>query len=154
MKNSWRNFSPLAWGVLLTSLAFLDCGDRARCDQLRQDTLSELAAWAQCTSDQDCVALPGNVNDCTGVLSCPFAVNAEHRGEAEIRMLNIGEDSVECHVCATLNCGVSAATSCDAASHQCTIVQTTFSPAGRPVDSGVGDSAIGDSRTDVETDSP
>jgi len=125
-----RTIAPLALLVVLMALALSQCGDKARCDQLRDDTYEKRRAWAQCDSDDDCFPLAGNPRDCTGVLSCPFAVNRRFREDAERLTLTIGEDSVDCHVCAVPNCNGSSEAHCDPFSHQC--LMETFFDAGPP----------------------
>jgi hypothetical protein len=103
----------------LIALTLAQCGDKARCEQLRDETYAKRHAWAECVSDDDCFTMPGNPRDCTGVLSCPFAVNIRHREEADRLSLTIGEDSVDCHVCAVPNCATSSRANCEMTSHQC-----------------------------------
>ena len=117
-----RTIAPALLTVLM-ALALSQCGDKGRCDQLRNDTYEKRRAWAQCISDEDCFPLAGNPRDCTGVLACPFAVNRRYREDAERVMLTIGEDSVDCHVCAVPNCNASSETHCEPLSHQCVVVE-------------------------------
>jgi hypothetical protein len=127
-----RTIAP-ALLVVLMALALSRCGDKGRCDQLRSDTYEKRRAWAQCVVDEDCFAMAGNPRDCTGVLSCPFAVNWRYREDAERVMLTIGEDSVDCHVCAVPNCNSSNVAHCEPLSHQCLLfdlldASTPFGP--------------------------
>jgi len=127
-----RTIAP-ALLVVLMALALSRCGDKGRCDQLRNDTYEKRRAWAQCVVDEDCFSLAGNPRDCTGVLTCPFAVNWRYREEAERVMLTIGEDSVDCHTCAVPNCSASGEVHCEPLSHQCLLFElldggTTFGP--------------------------
>jgi hypothetical protein len=116
------------------ALTLAQCGDKAKCEQLREETYAKRRAWAACVSDDDCFTMTGNPRDCTGVLTCPFAVNIRHREEADRLTLTIGEDSVDCHVCAIPNCATSARANCEMTSHQCVTADridggvTTFEP--------------------------
>src|SRR5882724_3725114 len=128
-----RTIASMTPLVVLMALALSQCGDKAHCEQLRNDTYEQWGAWAQCTSDEDCFPLAGNPRDCTGVLSCPFAVNRKYRVDAERRQLTIGEDSVDCHVCAVPNCNGSLQPHCEPLTHQCLMIEVldagaTFGP--------------------------
>ena len=104
--------------LALVLFGVVQCGDKGRCDRLRDETYQKRRTWAQCTDDSDCFPLPGNQKDCTGVLACPFAVNRRYREDAERLMLSIAEDSVDCHTCASPNCNVSMFSHCEPLSHQ------------------------------------
>jgi hypothetical protein len=109
--------------LALTALALVDCGDKARCNTVRDETYQKRVTWARCDADADCIVLAGNQSDCTGVLACPFAIHRSHREEAERLLLTIGEDSVDCHICAVPTC-TGGATTCEQSSHQCVMSYT------------------------------
>jgi hypothetical protein len=132
----------LLLALLLVGVA--QCGDRAKCDRLRDETYQKRRTWAQCMRDTDCFPMPGNPKDCTGVLSCPFAVNRIYREDAERLMLSIGEDSVDCHTCATPNCNTAEFPICEEVSHQCLVVE-------RIVDGGSGGYQPPPEEPDVDT---
>jgi hypothetical protein len=115
--NAWKIFS-----MTLLALALIQCGDKARCDQLRDEFYQKRTAWGQCTIDEECYPLAGNPRDCTGVFSCPFAVHRVHREEAERAMLTSGADSVDCHVCAVPNCNSSDHPYCEPVTRQCVMI--------------------------------
>ena len=119
--------------LALTSLALARCMDRAKCDELRQELYDKRKAWAACETDADCLAIGGNPKDCTGVLACPFAVNRIHREEAEREMLSSGDQSVDCHLCATPTCAETAALVCEPVTRRCILAGETFdAAAGMP----------------------
>jgi hypothetical protein len=105
--------------LVLASLALAHCTDGANCDVLRQNLYDQRKAWSTCQVDADCLVLPGNTQDCTGVLTCPFAVNRTSREAAERKMLSIGDESVKCHLCATPSCGSGSSAICETTTHQC-----------------------------------
>jgi hypothetical protein len=129
--NFRRKLAQPVSAFALASLALVHCGDKAHCEQLRQDTYAARVQWAQCQSDSDCIVLQGNPGDCTGVLTCPFGVNLTHRQEAELKLLQIGDDSLDCHLCATPNCSLGTASICEPTSHQCLILATSFEAGAR-----------------------
>jgi hypothetical protein len=120
--------TPLVVILVLASFALADCADGANCEVLRQNLYDQRKAWAACEVDADCIVLPGNGRDCTGVLACPFAVNRASRDDAELRMLGIGSESLKCHLCATPNCADGVTASCDRLSHRCLIDTQGFHP--------------------------
>lgn len=134
MPSRKRSFDSKFLLAALVALTLAECGDKARCDQLRDDTYEKKRTWAECMTDADCFPLAGNPHDCTGVLACPFAVNIRYREDAERLMLTIGEDSVDCHVCAVPNCNSSSTPLCEPTSHQCVMMDVvgdggiTFGP--------------------------
>jgi hypothetical protein len=127
-------------GALLTAVWFgMDatlsaCGESGACSRLREDTYASKKVWDQCDPNQGvtaCIKVFGNPKDCTGVLSCDFAVNPLHRAEAEQTVLVMGQQSQGCYLCATPNCAVGDIAYCEPMSRRCIIV-TTLTEAGVP----------------------
>jgi len=114
--------------LALASLALAGCLDKANCDELRQDLYEKKRQWAKCDSNEDCIAVGGNPKDCTGVLSCPFAVNRASREVAERLMLSAADDSVDCHLCSTPTCAESTTLSCEPVTRRCVLAGETFGP--------------------------
>ena len=54
--------------------------------------------------NDQCIFIPGNPKDCTGVLTCEFAVNRKYRADAELAVYTIGEQSQGCYLCAIPEC--------------------------------------------------
>jgi hypothetical protein len=117
------------------------CGDSGSCMSLRQTTFTQLQAWEECVPGDDaaCILEPGNPKDCTGVLTCPFAINAEHRAAAEQTMLVIGEQSTGCYQCAVPSCFTGNTAYCEPISKRCLIIQTGL--AGDDAGTGTDDAS-------------
>lgn len=124
------------------------CGDSDGCKQTRTTVYNELVAWEACdpTKENQCIVEPGNPKDCTGVLSCPFAINAANRTIAELTMLEMPEQSTGCYICGVPNCASSAIALCQPAgsgstSGRCLAFSTVFTEDGGvvvvPQDSGL-----------------
>jgi hypothetical protein len=80
--------------------------------------------------------MPGNQKDCTGVIACPFGVNRAYIEPAERATLTIGDDSVDCHLCAIPTCSLGTNAFCEPVTHQCMILAEAFD-AG-PIVTGTG----------------
>jgi len=119
------------------------CGESGGCTKLRNDLYATKEKWDACDPADGptaCIKVSGNTRDCTGVLSCDFAVNPHHRAEAEQQVLTVGQQSQGCFLCATPNCIGGDIAYCEPISRRCIIV-TTLDDAGGPqfggdIDSG------------------
>ena len=112
-------WSPVASGISLTA-----CGESGSCTRLRDDTNVAKATWDACnpSDPEPCIEVYGNPKDCTGVLSCNFAVNPHHRAEAEQAVQTIAQQSQGCYLCAVPNCATGTGTECDAVTHRCVLI--------------------------------
>jgi len=96
-----RLISAVSWFLLATvsisaplsaATVASGCGESAGCSQLRTQTYADKEGWDACDPAQGasaCLKIPGNPRDCTGVLTCDFAVNPIHRKEAELATYTI-----------------------------------------------------------------
>lgn len=109
-----------------TGLSLTACGESASCTKLRSDTYAIKQIWDACNPDdpEPCIKVAGNGRDCTGVLSCDFAVTPRHRAEAEQTVLTIAEQSQGCYLCALPNCIVGDIAVCEPVSRRCILVTT------------------------------
>ena len=123
--------SLVALGLLVSATAVSTsieaCGESGACSQLRQSNYASLEAWQGCDPAgpplSQCLEIGGNPKDCTGVLSCNFAVNAHFRAEAEQATYTVGEQSQGCYLCATPTCIGGDLAWCEPTSHRCLLVQ-------------------------------
>ncbi len=133
--------SSFAVGVPLTA-----CGDSPSCAKVRNDTYAAKRTWDACNPDdpEACIKVFGNPKDCTGVLSCDFAVNPNYRAEAEQAVLTIPGQSVGCYQCALPNCVSGDLALCERVSRRCILVSmvteagVTASSAPATRDAGTG----------------
>lgn len=131
---------PIVALLLQTSAgASVACGDSASCISVRDSTYAALEGWEACdpTKPDQCIVEPGNPKDCTGVLTCTFAINADYRSEAEQAVLAAGEQSRGCYLCATPACGDGETAYCEPVSKRCMLQSTSYSQG----DAGIGVSA-------------
>jgi hypothetical protein len=108
-----------------SSASLTACGESAGCTALRNDTYAAKETWDACNPADGpgaCIKVPGNTKDCTGVLSCDFAVNPVHRAEAEQAVETIAQRSQGCYLCATPNCIGGDITYCEPVSRRCILV--------------------------------
>ncbi|HEX3769496.1 MAG TPA: hypothetical protein VHV30_01470 [Polyangiaceae bacterium] len=107
-----------------TASSLTACGDSGGCTSVRSSTFAALQQWSACDpkSPEPCIKVFGNSKDCSGVLTCDFAVNPAHRLEAEQRVLTIAGDSQGCYLCATPNCVNGDIAICDFATRQCILI--------------------------------
>jgi hypothetical protein len=113
-----------------TTASITACGDSAQCNRVRNDTAAKLKTWAACSQFDDvCRKIPGNFRDCSGVLSCDFAVNDRHSAEAQDAVLRIANETQGCYLCAQPNCPNGDFAVCDLVAQQC-IIATTISGGG------------------------
>jgi hypothetical protein len=114
----------LGIGAFGTTAALSACGDAPSCTKLRSDTYATKQVWGACDPDapEPCILVPGNVKDCTGVLSCDFAVNPSYRTDAEQAVQTIAGKSQGCYQCATPNCVNGMYAWCEPVTRQCLVV--------------------------------
>jgi hypothetical protein len=148
--------SLLAFLVLFTQAgvtATTGCGDSGGCISVRDSTYASLETWETCDPEKvdTCIIEPGNPKDCTGVLTCEFAINPLYRAQAEQQMLIMGEQSRGCGLCAVPNCLSGTVAYCEPVSHKCLIIETAESDAGTVGSGSGGLSAIVD---DAGSDAP
>src|SRR6266542_2520588 len=144
-----RSSFPL---IAILVLALADCADKSNCDALRQSLYEAKKQWAACDLDSDCLVMAGNSRDCTGLLACPFGVNRGNREAAERATLTVGEDSVDCHLCATPNCAEGSVAICETLTHQCILVAESFEGGGGGGTTPGYDSGVTNPQPDVQPD--
>lgn len=138
-----RSVLWLLGGALLTSVPLASstsleaCGESGSCTQLRETMYASKATWDACdptiqNPNAQCIFVPGNPNDCTGVLTCEFAVNRKFRAEAEMAVYTIGQQSQGCYRCAIPECIAGELGYCEPVSRRC-IVVTNFTSGGEPI---------------------
>lgn len=120
-------------GVGLFALSAIQCNN-AICEDLRDELYQLKLDWGRCDSDDDCIKIPGNPGDCTGVLTCDLAINKANRINAERRILSLPEETVDCVQCVSPNCPAGNITVCEQRTGQCIIV-TEVIPAGETASS-------------------
>jgi hypothetical protein len=129
-------FAPfLAVGAGVTA----GCGDAASCTRVRDATYSALEVWQACDPGDAtaCIIEPGNPKDCTGVLTCAFAVNPAYRAIAEQTMLSIGEQSHGCYQCSVPNCLSGSTAYCEPVSRRCLMLGTVSGEGGTDGEGGL-----------------
>jgi len=100
---------------------------------LRQNEYANLETWQACDpagAAGQCIVEAGNPKDCTGVLSCNFAINAKFRAEAEMAVYTSGQQSQGCYLCATPSCIAAEEGICEPISRRCIGVSGTTSSGG------------------------
>ncbi len=106
-----------------------------QCETLRADLRAQLDSWRGCDptkGDDQCAIVGGDPSDCTGVLSCDFAVNVSNLRAAQDAVV---DNSVHREICGDFcsmpTCAADSLPICDPALRQCVI---PFLEAGaRPV---------------------
>jgi hypothetical protein len=139
-------FGVVAAGAALatsvaTTASLTACGETGDCARLRNDTYAQKLVWGACDPavDNQCIKVPGNPRDCTGVLSCDFAVTRPYREQAEQVVLTIAQQSQGCFLCATPSCLAGDIAWCEPVSRQCLLITALVD--GGPVFGGDLDSA-------------
>jgi hypothetical protein len=140
-----RPFRSVLWllggAVLLTipagPAALEACGESGSCTQLRSSLYASKEIWDACdpalpNPDSQCIFIPGNPKDCTGVLSCEFAVNRKFRADAEMAVYTVGQQSQGCYLCAQPECIAGELGYCEPVSKRCILV-SGFSAGGEPI---------------------
>jgi hypothetical protein len=128
-------------GALMTipaaSVSIEACGESGSCTQLRSTMYQNKEVWDACdptvqNPNDQCIFIPGNPKDCTGVLTCEFAVNRKYRADAEMAVYTIGQQSQGCYLCAVPECISGELGYCEPVSRRCILV-TGFTPSGLPI---------------------
>ena len=116
----------------LVSLSIAACGETADCKNLRETTYANKRTWDACDPNETnpCIKVPGNQKDCTGVLTCDFAVNRPFRDQAELAVYKIGEQSQGCFLCAVPNCIAGEIPFCEPVSRRCIIISQLLDDGG------------------------
>lgn len=117
----------------------------AECESKRDELWALKDRWTQCQSDLDCVKILGTPGDCTGILSCDFAINRVNRLEAERRMASLPEETVDCTSCSGPNCVSGLITLCEPVSQRCILVTSILDGGTTP---GTGGTDPGTGGTD------
>jgi len=106
------------------------------CGSLRTTLEVDRHNWAACDpsqGDNQCTIVGGDPMDCTGVLTCDFAVNVTMLAQAQRGVI---DNSVHAKICAdycsTPNCAQDNPPVCDPVTRECTIVYLTQAEAGAP----------------------
>jgi hypothetical protein len=90
--------------VLVAAVALPGCA--RDCEEIGAEIDSLLAEWQTCSEGDTCVLLqPPTATDCTGKLSCGFAVRTEVEDEAATEAARlVDEASSGCEACAVAQC--------------------------------------------------
>jgi hypothetical protein len=105
-----------------TSASITACGDSSQCVSVRNEMAAKLKTWVACGPLDTCRKIGGNSRDCSGVLSCDFAVNDKYSAEAQDAVLTIANQTQGCYLCAQPNCPQGEIALCDLVAQQCIIV--------------------------------
>jgi hypothetical protein len=104
------------------------------CGSLRTTLETDRHAWAACDpsrGDDQCTIVGGDSMDCTGVLTCDFAVNVSMLAQAQRGVI---DNSVHAKICSDYcslpNCAQDSPPVCDPVTRECTIVYLTQAEAG------------------------
>lgn len=107
--------------VLLVATPGIQC-NRSNCEDLRDELHAQKLGWQSCEQHEDCIIVGGNTADCTGIMSCNFAVNRQYRHAADRRVASLPEETADCFECASPNCIRGEITLCEPVSGRCIIV--------------------------------
>jgi hypothetical protein len=129
--------------TLLLGLLGLGCNS-AQCESLRDELTRAKHQWAKCSAHSDCVKIGGNPGDCTGIMTCNFAVNRKSRLEAERRVASLPEETVDCTECTAPNCVVGDIAFCEPTSGQCIVVTDVVDGGAMPSEGGSSGGSAGD----------
>lgn len=105
----------------LAALPLLQC-DVSHCEKMRDELSALKDKWGECETSLDCIKVFGNDKDCTGILSCDFAVNRSYRQEAERRIASLPEETVDCIECQPPNCVSGELSYCEPVTHRCIVI--------------------------------
>lgn len=105
----------------LLALPLLRC-DVSHCEKMRDDLTALKEKWGECETSLDCIKVFGNDKDCTGILSCDFAVNRMYRQEAERRVASLPEETVDCIECQPPNCVSGELSYCEPVTRRCIVI--------------------------------
>ena len=129
----WLVGGVLVAGTSGTAATLSACGDAPSCGSLRDQEYQELVTWQACDRNGDlnaqCIILPGNPKDCTGVFSCDaIAINRHHRSELEVAVLHSADGSKGCYSCNTPSCLAGNIPYCEPVSQRCIVVGNLIGP--------------------------
>ncbi len=106
------------------------------CDSLRTTLEVDRRTWAACDPEQgdsQCAIVGGDPMDCTGVLTCDFAVNVSMLAQAQKEVVDNSVHSKICaDYCSAPNCAQDSPPVCDPVTRECTIVYLTQAEGGAP----------------------
>lgn len=105
-----------------------------RCEELRDKLNGLKADWQRCQKDDDCIVVGGSSKDCSGILSCNFAVNRIYRSEAERVVASLPETTVDCIECSSPNCIGGETAQCDRVTWRCSTAIVTLLPDASSID--------------------
>jgi len=94
----------------------------AECEAKRDELWALKDSWTRCQQDLDCVKILGSSADCSGILSCDFAINRNARLEAERRIASLPEETTDCVHCTSPACVSGLITLCEPVSQRCILV--------------------------------
>jgi hypothetical protein len=140
------SFPLLVFVIQASAAATAACGDSDACKAVRDSTFQSLVAWQECdpTQPNQCIVEPGNPKDCTGVLTCSFAINPSYRTQAEQAALTMAEQSRGCYLCATPSCGNGATAYCEPVSRRCMVLASSFTDEGGVAATDAGSAIVDD----------
>jgi hypothetical protein len=147
MKASYRNtmakyrsaLRAMIGLTLLLPVLGTSCNN-AQCESLRDELTSTKRRWARCTTHTDCIKIGGSSGDCTGIMTCDFAVNRSFRLEAERRIASLPEETVDCTQCTSANCVAGDIAWCEPRSGQCIVVTEILDAGQTPSEGGASNS--------------
>jgi hypothetical protein len=90
------------------------------CASFKEEAEQLKADLGACSAGDTCVVVQVS-HDCTGALSCGFAVRADKADEAKSEGDRIGGDSASCGQCIQADCVAIKGASCDVGSGRCKI---------------------------------
>lgn len=125
MPNKRSIFPALLAAVLLVAVPGIQC-NKASCENLRDELHAQKLEWQACEKDLDCVIVGGSTRDCSGIMSCNFAVHRQFRDEAERRVASLPEETQDCFECASPNCEEGSLPHCEPVSGRCIVVTELF----------------------------
>jgi hypothetical protein len=129
--------------TLLAGLLGLSCNN-TQCEGLRDELTGLKRQWTRCSAHSDCIKIGGNPGDCTGIMTCSFAVNRNARLEAERRIASLPEETVDCTECTSPSCVAGDIALCEQTSGHCIVVTTLLDGGAMPNEGGSAGSSAGD----------
>jgi len=67
-----------------------------KCLDIREKLYQAKKGWVACEEDSQCVVSAANLDDCTGLLGCPFAFNVAFQEEVDRQILRSPVEHVAC----------------------------------------------------------
>jgi hypothetical protein len=117
----YRSLGGILGPTLLLALLGAGCNN-TQCENLRDELWRKKQEWSRCSAHTDCMKILGNPGDCTGIMSCNFAVNLKSRLEADRRIASLPEETVDCTECTSPNCVAGNIALCEPTSGRCILV--------------------------------